>query len=281
MSRKQIYLVLDTETATLNTAHTELNVNKSKLGLDKPIVYDIGWTLMDRQGHIIKRVNYIVQEVFFDTDIFSTAYYADKRPKYYKALTKGKIEVRKWADIAEELGADLDKAHCVCAYNANFDFKRAIPYTERFIKAWYSDWFDWWEKQQFEHYVNGSDYKPTDAEKAEYKAPIFKFHNKVYPIVDIWAVACDKLLNNKRYKKFCIDNNYVGAKYFKTSAEIAYRYLEKDLNFIEAHTALNDAEIESRILHKALKKGKVSPILEFMPCARLGTVKDYLKERGA
>jgi hypothetical protein len=67
----------------------------------------------------------------------------------------------------------------------------------------------------------------------------------------------------------------VGARYFKTSAEIAYRYLAKEINFIEAHTALNDAEIESFILLKALKKGKVEPILEFMPCRKLGTVSSF------
>ena len=84
-------------------------------------------------------------------------------------------------------------------------------------------------------------------------------------------------INNKRYKKFCIDNDYVGSMYFKTSAEIAYRYLQKELDFIEAHTALNDAEIESIILAKALKKGKVTPTLEFMPCRKLGTVKNFTK----
>lgn len=275
MSKKQIYLVLDTETSTLNLAHSEHEINKSDFALKKPLVYDIGWVLMDRQGNIMKRVNYIVQEIFFDTDIFNTAYYADKRPKYYKALKKGKMEVRKWTDIMAELQTDLDKSHSVCAYNANFDFKRAIPYTERFIKAWYSDWFDWWEKNQFDNFVNKV--KPEIKGEDKYKLPIFEFRGKDYPIIDIWAVACDKLINNKRYKKFCIANDYVGSMYFKTSAEIAYRYLNKDLNFIEAHTALNDAEIESVILAKALKKGKISPILEFMPCRKLGTVKNFIK----
>ena len=275
MKKKQIYLVLDTETATLNLAHTTHEINKQDFALKKPLVYDIGWVLMDRQGNILKRVNYIVQEIFFDTDIFNTAYYADKRPKYYKALTKGKVEVRKWADIMEELQTDLDKSHSVCAYNANFDFKRAIPYTERFMKAWYSDWFEWWEKNQFDNFVNKV--KPESKADDKYKMPIFEFRGKDYPIIDIWAVACDKLINNKRYKKFCIDNDYVGSMYFKTSAEIAYRYLQKELDFIEAHTALNDAEIESVILAKALKKGKVIPTLEFMPCRKLGTVKNFTK----
>ena len=273
MSKKQIYLVLDTETATLNLAHTDLEIDKSSFALAKPLVYDIGWVLMDRQGNITKRVNYIVQEIFFDADIFNTAYYADKRPKYYKDLARGKMEVRKWGDIAVELEHDLAISHSVCAYNASFDFKKAISYTERFIKAWYSDWFDWWEKTQFENYYNKV--KPNLPPNDKYKLPIFEFRGKDYPIIDIWAVACDKLLNNKRYKSFCIKNDFVGARYFKTSAEIAYRYLAKEINFIEAHTALNDAEIESFILLKALKKGKVEPILEFMPCRKLGTVSSF------
>lgn len=273
--KKQYYLVLDTETTTLNLSHTEHNINKNDIALKKPIVYDIGWVIMDRQGHIVKKVNYIVQEIFFDEELYNSAYYANKRPKYLKSIRKGKVEIRLWNDIMVELCADMEKVYNVCAYNATFDFKKAIPYTERFIKAYYSDKFEEWEKRQFDNFVSG--YKPPVTDDT-WRQPIFTLRHITVPIVDIWAVACDKLINNTRYKKFCMKNNFLGAKYFKTSAEVAYRYLAKELNFIEAHTALNDAEIESVILAKALRKGKISPILEFMPCRKLGTVQDFSKK---
>ena len=273
--KKQYYLVLDTETTTLNLSHTEYNINKNDIALKKPIVYDIGWIIMDRQGHIVKKVNYIVQEIFFDEELYNSAYYANKRPKYLKSIRKGKVEIRLWNDIITELCADMEKVYNMCAYNASFDFKKAIPYTERFIKAYHSEHFDEWEKRQFENFVNG--YKPPITND-EWKLPIFTLRNITVPIVDIWAVACDKLINNTRYKKFCIKNNFLGAKYFKTSAEIAYRYIAKEINFIEAHTALNDAEIEGIILAKALRKGKINPVLEYMPCRKLGTVQNFFEK---
>lgn len=266
--------MLDTETTTLDIAHSGYNIDKQAFALKKPLVYDIGWTIIDRQGNIAKKVNYLVQEIYFNDDIFASAYYADKKPLYQKALLNGSIQAKKWDDIIAELQTDLEMVHSVCAYNASFDFKRAIPYTERYIKAWYGEKFKTWEKTQFENHVNKVKYS---GDNSEFKMPIFRLRDNTYPIIDIWAVACEKLLNNKRYKKFCIENGFIGSRYFKTSAEIAYRYLNQDLNFIEAHTALNDAIIESEILVKALKKGKIEPTIKFMPCSMLGTVAKFKK----
>ncbi len=47
-------------------------------------------------------------------------------------------------------------------------------------------------------------------------------------------------------------------------------------DFIEDHTALSDAEIESQILIKALKKGKLEPIIIPFPFRELGTTYDYV-----
>ena len=49
-----------------------------------------------------------------------------------------------------------------------------------------------------------------------------------------------------------------------------------DYDFIEEHTALSDALIESQILTKALKKGKVEPTLYAFPFRDLGTTVDYV-----
>ena len=52
----------------------------------------------------------------------------------------------------------------------------------------------------------------------------------------------------------------------------------KDNEFIESHTALSDAEIETFILAKALKRGKSEPYLKAFPFRTIGTVKKYLEE---
>ena len=68
------------------------------------------------------------------------------------------------------------------------------------------------------------------------------------------------------------------AQYFKTSAETSIQYLMKQHDFIEDHTALSDAIIESQILTKALKKGKVEKGIEAFPFRNLGTTFDYVEE---
>ena len=59
---------------------------------------------------------------------------------------------------------------------------------------------------------------------------------------------------------------------------MSYRYLIKDNEFVESHTALSDAEIETFILAKALKRGKSEPYLKAFPFRTIGTVKKYLEE---
>ena len=86
--KKKFYLVLDTETATLPFADNICKTasEKQKIAIAKPLVYDIGWVIIDRQGNIIKRVNYLVQETFFVPNVFNTAYYKEKRPIYMELL---------------------------------------------------------------------------------------------------------------------------------------------------------------------------------------------------
>ena len=59
------------------------NVEKQKIAIAKPLVYDIGWTITDRVGNIYKKVNYLIQETFFVPNVFNTAYYCNKRPETY------------------------------------------------------------------------------------------------------------------------------------------------------------------------------------------------------
>ena len=58
-----------------------------------------------------------------------------------------------------------------------------------------------------------------------------------------------------------------------------YRYFTKDLDFEEAHTALADAEIESYILAKLLKKRGLKIGIDYFPFQTLGHPADYAKEK--
>ena len=279
--RKLYYLTLDTETATLPFVNEIALDSKMKqtISIAKPLVYDIGWTISDRNGNIIKRENYLIQETFFVPNIFNTAYYKDKRPQYMKLYSEGKIKAATWNEVIEILLADLETVNFVTAYNACFDFKKAIPFTERYIYHLYSENYNEWEEWQKKRCINILE-NGNHAKNEKYLVPVFELRGNEYPLIDIWALACDRLLNTNKYRKYCCDNNFFtdSKKFFKTSAEVSYRYLVKDNDFIESHTALSDAEIETFILAKALKRGKSEPYLKAFPFRTIGTVKKYLEE---
>jgi hypothetical protein len=283
MGKKNYYLVLDTETATLpfigEYAKGDERLRKN-LAIAKPLVYDIGWVIMDTQGNVYKRANYLVQETFFVPNVFNTAYYKEKRPRYMEMLSKGEITAKLWNDIIPELIADAEMCKAVCAYNAAFDFKKAIPFTERYINALYHDFNEFERKQRYSCKMCAKEGK-VKTSNPEYLTPSWEIRGKSFPIVDLWDVACNKLINIDKYRKFCLDNEYWTAsiQYFKTSAETAFQYLMKSYDFEESHTALDDATIESEILAKALKKGKVDSCMGAFPFRELGTTVEFANEK--
>lgn len=276
--RKKYYLTLDTETCTLPFADSICKnaTEKQKIAIAKPLIYDIGWVITDRKGEIIKKENYLVQETFFVPTVFNTAYYKEKRPIYMSLLEKGEIKVLTWNEITKILKADLDSVDLVTAYNACFDFKKAIPFTENYIKALYSNDYNGYEERQRKNslaIIKGK----NESHNEKYLTPIFEFKGNEYPIADLWGVACSTLINNERYKKYCMKNKLFtnSVKFFKTSAETTFQYITQNFDFIESHTALDDALIESQILTKALKKGKVQPQIKEFPFRDLGTTIDF------
>ena len=151
MGKRKYYLTLDTETATLPFANIlcKNDKQKQKIAIAKPLVYDIGWVITQRDGTIVKKENYLVQEIFFVPNVFNTAYYRDKRPIYMELLDKGEIKVDTWNNIIDVLLEDLDQCDITTAYNATFDFKKAIPFTENYIRHLYSESYNRWEKEQY------------------------------------------------------------------------------------------------------------------------------------
>lgn len=280
--KKKFYLTLDTETATLPFAN-EMCINasqKQKIAISKPLVYDIGWVISDRQGNVVKTENFLVQETFFVPNVFNTAYYKDKRPIYMQLLENGEITPACWNKIIEILIDDLQFCDITAAYNACFDFKKAIPFTERYIKHLYDADYSEWEAKQKEKcrkILKGKD----ESKNPEYLKPYFELRGEKYPIVDLWGVACERLININKYRNYCLQNRLLTASaiYFKTSAETSFQYLMRNHDFIEDHTALSDALIEMQILTKALQKGKVEPELASFPFRELGTTYEYVRNK--
>ena len=68
-------------------------------------------------------------------------------------------------------------------------------------------------------------------------------------MLDIWQFACETKLSQQTYKDIARANGWVSSKgNIRTGAEYAYRFCSGDHGFIEDHTALSDAIIETDIL---------------------------------
>lgn len=278
--RHKLYVVLDCETATLPFANEIAKTAKEKkdICIAKPLIYDIGWTIVDSDMNLYEKRSFLVTETFAVPQIFNTAYYKEKRPIYLDRLNKKETILKTWQEITEILFSDLKQVNFCCAFNAMFDFKKAVPFTEQYIYHLYNNDYQDWEnlqRQICQRIVRGSKSENTKG----FDPNNFQFKGIDFPIIDLWGVACESLINNVTYKRGCLENKMIteSGKFFKTSAEATYRYLQDRYDFVEAHTAIDDAEIESLILHKALKKGKITLGIVYFPFQMLGTTESFLK----
>lgn len=254
--RRKYYMIFDCETATLPLVNNYPKAVRKTISIAMPLIYDMGYTIVDRKGHIYAKRNFLISEIFSVPAIFDTAYYKDKRQIYLDLLSKNEIELTTWKTATRLFEYDLSLVESVGAYNAMFDYKKAIAFTEQYINALYSPHYSAWEQIQnkrMEQIAKGSKPKNKNFDKDN-----FTFRGKNFPLFDLWGLSCIYLLNNNEYRQFCYDNNLFSAseKYFSTTAENTFRFITDNSNFEEAHTALNDAEIESEIFGLITKKSK-------------------------
>lgn len=284
MAKKLYYMVVDTETATLpfanEIAHGD-SERKKRIAIAKPLVYDIGWTITDRQGKIYERKQFLIAEIFSVPSVFNTAYYAEKRPRYLEMLRRGETSVMPWDSVMEIFMADLEKVDAVGAFNSMFDFKKAIPFTELYIRKLYSPDYYKWEQIQRNMSIAIAEGTVNKKNENDFENDVFRFRGNEYTLFDLWGLATSHLLNNATYKNECLMHNLFTASgtFFKTSAESSYKYLVNKYDFVENHTALDDAEIETFILSKIAAKHAITPGIRFFPFRDLGYTDEFCQRR--
>jgi len=190
------------------------------LGVSDPSVYDLGYVIYDSDTDgIIKARDYITSEIYDDNNKMKSAYYADKLPTYEKRLSDGYCKKMKWAYILRILQRDINKygVDRIYAYNSPFD-TRAIAKTCEGLRV--------------------------------------KTNPTADGIKDIWKGLADPhITQTEDYINFCKENGFMTKHKTprpQTKAETVYRYLTKQTDYIEEHTALEDSKIELAILLKAL-----------------------------
>lgn len=283
--RKELrFMVYDCETATLPFADEIAKgdpESKKKIAIARPLIYDMGWVITNRKGEILEKKQFLIAETFAIPAIFNTAYYAEKRPRYLEMLAKGETTIVTWETAILAFIQDAQRVDAVGAYNSMFDFKKALPFTDLYIKKLYSPDYNNWEKIQYhlcecivsEPYVKNPD--------KEFDADVFKFRGEEYPLFDLWGLSTKILLNNATYKKKCLEHDLLSASglYFKTSAESSYQYLVDKYDFVESHTALDDAIIETFILSKIAARHSVEIGITFFPFRELGETVEFVTRR--
>lgn len=193
--------------------------------IEQPLPYDIGWAVCDKYGNILIERSFVVSEVFLDLqDVMKSAYYAEKIPQYWEDLKTGKRKMLNMWAIRKIMKEDIKayKIRKVGAYNMAFD-KRALNNLMRYVSK---SWCRWWFPYGIEFFC-------------------------------IWNMACDTILNRTSYIKFAIQNGLISnSDNIQTSAESAYKYIKKLVDFKENHTGLEDVKIEIEIMAECYRQHK-------------------------
>ncbi|MBR5597907.1 MAG: hypothetical protein IKW30_10925 [Lachnospiraceae bacterium] len=195
--------------------------------IDEPLVYDLGMAVVDKNGTIYETESLIIKEIFYgESELMKSSYYAKKLPQYFEDIKNGSRVVvpfymarQKMIALMEKYGIDT-----VCAYNARFDFN-ALNTTQR-----------WLTKSKYRFF--------------------FPYGTEIW---DILKMATDTICRQKMYSIFCKENDYLTGHPFpqnKRTAEVVYRYLYNDTDFIESHTALEDVSIENEIMSHCFRQHK-------------------------
>lgn len=188
-------------------------------------VYDIAYAIHNRKGEIVTRKNWLVWETITNAEKMMGAFFAKKIFSHYiPMIARDEVTLKSWQEITDEMRADIIdyKIDTVAAYNLGFD-QRMMQRMAREFKT----------------------------------GKILQVNTK---LLDIWQFSCETLLNKRTYKKIADAHGWKTEKgNYKTSAEMVYRFLSGQPNFVEDHTALSDVNIEVEILTACFKRKKKIP----------------------
>lgn len=189
-------------------------------------VYDVGYVICNRNGSTIREYNALTQEIFTDAKRMMGAFYAARIFTHYAAMLQhGAIALTPWLDIIARMNQDISETgvNVVCAYNAGFDF-RVMRQTHEML-----------------------------GHSGHILARTAK-------MLDLWQLACETKLRQTDYIRMAREHGWVStAGNVKTGAEFAFRYITRNAEFAEDHTALSDARIEAAILAECLRQKKRVP----------------------
>lgn len=228
--KEKRFLVTDTESTGLGS---------------KAFVFDIGYVISNRRGKIFCERNFLVTEILTNPRIMLGALYnkewrammGGKLFHYYiPAINSGVLCLTKWRDVLAVLREDIltYEVDVFVAYNLPFDLG-AMNKTHRLITE-----------------------KNLNFSRLD--------------LLCLWEFACITVCRTRLYhdtaRALGKDAGWITpANNVRTTAEKVYAFLSGEHGFIESHTALHDAQIETEILHRLLARKTPIPynVVGYMP----------------
>lgn len=208
MAKKIYCITLDCEACPIEPSE--------KVDPKNMLAYDLGFRVHDRQGNVIEEHSFVIYDIYVgESERMKSAYYANKLPRYEEDLKNGTRKMVRFM-TAFKIFRDLCKKYNVTecyAHNMRFDFI-TLNTTLRWV-------------------TNG-----------EYKY----FFPKGMVICDTLKMSRQLIATMKSYKKFCEDNGFITKNnQVRLTAEILYKFISKNMEFVESHTGLEDVKIECEI----------------------------------
>lgn len=173
------------------------------ISIEYPYICDIAFARVER-NKIISVENFIPMENLSKMAVGTFS--APKMANTMAEVENGNAKIMPWAEIEKILLKAFTETTNIYAYNAGFD-RRAIISTASFFKSEnvekFTEFFDKWR--------------------------------------DLWAWTANTIIYKKSFIDFCEINGLRTPKGFcSTSAETVLKYLRKNLEYAEKHTARAD-----------------------------------------
>lgn len=213
------YIVLDTETARQGGAGSAPRPWDSR-------VYDLGYVIVDSKTfEVVESRSLAIIDTFANVELMRFAYYADKLPQYFEGM---RSDAKEWEPVTFKEAYHLFKTDVkrynvrkVWAYNCDFDHKALDATLRTYSRGYACYWLPY-----------GCEWR------------------------DIWDYA-SCITATPAYLDWCAAHGFFSPKGNpKTTAEAVYGFLTDCPDYVERHTALEDAKIETAILAAARKKHK-------------------------
>lgn len=197
--------------------------------IECPLMYDCGFMVIDKRGKVYKKGSFAVADIYCgEKKLMKSAYYGNKLPQYEEELNKGERKLVSLATLKKIIAETVKEYNItdIMAHNARFDYRSTVT-TQRYITKSANRYF-------------------------------FPYGVEIW---DTLEMAKSVIKNKPTYKNYCKKNGFMTKSGKpKLTAEVLYRFISGNDDFIEAHKGIDDVSIEKEIFvycmrqHKKMKK---------------------------